>query len=57
LSKKKVRFIAVTGYGTHCEMEMVHGCHLGGSDVVDIVGGMGVAFFRNAVHYIRDHLL
>ena len=37
LSKKKVRSVVVTGYGTNCEMEMAHGCRLGGSDVVDIV--------------------
>ena len=32
-----VRSIVVTGYGTNCEMEMAHGCRLGGSEIVDIV--------------------
>ena len=37
MSKGKVRSIVVTGYGTNCEMEMAHGCRLGGSEIVDIV--------------------
>lgn len=37
MGKKEVRSIVVTGYGTNCEVEMAHGCRLGGSDVVDIV--------------------
>ncbi len=32
-----VRAIVLTGNGTNCEMEMAHGCKLGGADVVDIV--------------------
>jgi hypothetical protein len=39
MGNKEVRSIVITGYGTHCEMEM------------------GLAFFRNAVQYIRNHLL
>jgi phosphoribosylformylglycinamidine synthase subunit PurQ / glutaminase len=35
--KKEVRSIVVSGYGTNCEMEMAYACHLGGSEVVDIV--------------------
>jgi phosphoribosylformylglycinamidine synthase subunit PurQ / glutaminase len=37
LSKKEVRSIVITGYGTNCEMEMAHACRLAGSEVVDIV--------------------
>jgi len=37
LSKKEVRSIVITGYGTNCEMEMAYACLLGGSEVVDIV--------------------
>src|SRR4030067_3740091 len=37
MAKKEVRSIVITGYGTNCEMEMAHGCRLGGSEVVDIV--------------------
>lgn len=37
MSKKEVRSIVISGYGTNCEMEMAHACHLAGSDVVDIV--------------------
>ncbi|RTZ94255.1 MAG: phosphoribosylformylglycinamidine synthase subunit PurQ [Deltaproteobacteria bacterium] len=36
-TKKPVRAIVLTGNGTNCEMEMAHGCRLGGADVVDIV--------------------
>ena len=37
MAKKEVRSIVITGYGTNCEMEMAHGCRLGGSEIVDIV--------------------
>lgn len=37
LSKREVRSIVVTGYGTNCEVEMAHGCRLAGSEIVDIV--------------------
>ena len=37
MNKGEVRSIVVTGYGTNCEMEMAHGCRLGGSEIVDIV--------------------
>lgn len=37
MSKKEVRSIVITGYGTNCEMEMAYACLLGGSEVVDIV--------------------
>ncbi len=37
MKKKEVRSIVISGYGTNCEMEMAHACHLAGSDVVDIV--------------------
>jgi len=32
-----VRALVLTGNGTNCEMEMAHGCCLGGADVVDVV--------------------
>ena len=77
MGNKEVQSIVITGYGTNCEMEMAHACHLAGSEVVDIVPeayhhrtnhprwtreelpeeGMGLAFFINAVQYIRNHLL
>jgi len=34
---KRVKSIVLSGNGTNCEMEMAHGCKLGGSDEVDIV--------------------
>jgi phosphoribosylformylglycinamidine (FGAM) synthase-like amidotransferase family enzyme len=37
VGKGEVRSIVVTGYGTNCEMEMAHGCRLGGAEIVDIV--------------------
>jgi hypothetical protein len=37
LNNKEVRSIVITGYGTHCEMEMAHACRLAGLEVVDIV--------------------
>jgi hypothetical protein len=51
--KKEVRLIVITGYGTNGEMEMAHACRLAGPEEE----GMGVAFFKNAVQYIRTHLL
>jgi phosphoribosylformylglycinamidine synthase I len=35
--KKEVCSIVISGYGTNCEMEMAHACHMAGSDIVDIV--------------------
>ena len=32
-----VRAIVITGNGTNCELEMAHGCRLGGADEVDII--------------------
>ena len=37
MAKQAVHCIVVTGYGTNCEVEMAHGCRLGGAEVVDIV--------------------
>ena len=34
---QKTKAIVLTGNGTNCEMEMAHGCRLGGFDQVDIV--------------------
>ncbi len=34
---KKVRVIVTAGYGTNCERETAHACHLAGADQVDIV--------------------
>ena len=34
---KEVRSIVITGYGTHCEVEMACACRLAGSEMVDIV--------------------
>ena len=37
MSVHEVKALVLTGNGTNCEMEMAHGCRLGGADVVDIV--------------------
>ncbi|MBW2221643.1 MAG: phosphoribosylformylglycinamidine synthase subunit PurQ, partial [Deltaproteobacteria bacterium] len=34
---EKTKAIVISGNGTNCEMEMAHGCKLGGFDQVDIV--------------------
>ena len=34
---KKTKAIVISGNGTNCEVEMAHGCKLGGFDQVDIV--------------------
>jgi phosphoribosylformylglycinamidine synthase len=34
---KKVKALVITGNGTNCEMEMAHGCRLGGADEVEVV--------------------
>jgi hypothetical protein len=59
---KGVRSIVISGYGTNCEMEMACVCHhhthhprWTREELPE--EGMGVDFFRNAVQYIRNHLL
>lgn len=34
---KNVKALVITGNGTNCEMEMAHGCRLGGADEVEVV--------------------
>jgi len=53
--KKEIRSIASTGYATTAYLHRTNHPRWTQEELPE--EGMGLAFFRNAVQYIRNHLL